>query len=194
MEKQQSQDSGNLQRKEQEQPAVYALASGNLGLVSFTQWAQRMSLEEIEASFPAVVPGLAQHEGIGFIMVHSEQKGALVIGARGIHYLVDDRVEGEDPLVNFGPNAADHLRRTDRFPNCPDILVNSFYDPEEDEGCAFEELIGFHGGLGGTQTQPFILHPSELKVESELVGAASVYRLCKGWLTQLQIEGSDREG
>ena len=188
VEKQQSQDSGNLQRKEQEQPAVYALASGNLGLVSFTQWAQRMSLEEIEASFPAVVPGLAQHEGIGFIMVHSEQKGALVIGARGIHYLADDHVEGEDPLMNFGPNAADHLRRTNSFPNCPDILVNSFFDSEVDEGCAFEELIGFHGGLGGTQTQPFILHPSELKVESELVGAASVYQLCKGWLTQLQGE------
>ena len=174
--------------EQQEQPAVYALASGNLGLVSFTKWHQRMRLGEIEASFPAVISGLAQHEGIGFIMVHSEQKGALVIGARGIHYLADDHVEGEDPLMNFGPNAADHLRRTNSFPNCPDILVNSFFDSEVDEGCAFEELIGFHGGLGGTQTQPFILHPSELKVESELVGAASVYQLCKGWLTQLQGE------
>ena len=38
-------------------------------------------------------------------------------------------------------------------------MVGSFYDPELDEGCAFEELISFHGGLGGPQTRPFILHP-----------------------------------
>ena len=38
-------------------------------------------------------------------------------------------------------------------------MVGSFYDPELDEGCAFEELISFHGGIGGPQTRPFILHP-----------------------------------
>ena len=38
-------------------------------------------------------------------------------------------------------------------------MVGSFYDPDLDEGCAFEELISFHGGLGGPQTRPFILHP-----------------------------------
>ena len=38
-------------------------------------------------------------------------------------------------------------------------MVGSFYDPELDEGCAFEELISFHGGIGGPQTQPFILAP-----------------------------------
>jgi hypothetical protein len=167
-------------------PDVYVLASGNLGLVSFTEWNERMTLEEIELAFPAVISALTEHEGIGFVMVRSREKGPLVIGAKGIYYLENDYVEGENPLENFGPHAADHLRRTDSFPNCPDILVNSFYDPEKEEGCAFEELIGFHGGLGGLQTQPFILHPVALKVETELVGATSVYRVCKDWLTQLQ--------
>ena len=68
--------------------------------------------------------------------------------------------------------------------------MNSFYDPEKNEGCAFEELIGFHGGMGGTQTQPFLLHPAELDVQGELVGAASIYRVCKGWLQELQGEAS----
>ncbi len=171
---------------EAEHPDVYALASGNLGLISFTKWPERMTLEEINEVFPAVIPGLARHEGIGFVMVRSERNGPVVIGANGIYYLDDDRIEGENPLAVFGPHAADHLRRTDSFSNCPDILVNSFYDPEKDEGCAFEELIGFHGGLGGEQTQPFILHPAELPVDGELVGAASVYRLAKGWLNTLQ--------
>ncbi len=41
-------------------------------------------------------------------------------------------------------------------------MVGSFYDDDLEEGCAFEELISFHGGLGGPQTRPFILHPEHL--------------------------------
>jgi len=174
---------------EEEKPHVIALASGNLGLIAFTEWDHRMTLEEIEESFPDVIPGLRAHEGIGFIMVRSKKDGPVVMGANGVYYLADDRVEGENPLTPFGSNAPSHLRRTDSFPNCPDILVNSFYDPEANEGAAFEELIGFHGGLGGTQTHPFLLHPADMPVDGELIGAVSVYRVCKSWLNQLHNDG-----
>ncbi len=170
---------------EEERPDVVALASGNLGLISFTKWPERMTMEQIDAAFPAVLPGLREHELVGFVLVHSEKDGPVVLGSEGAYYLRDDRVEGSNPLEVFGPNAASHLRRTDSFPNCPDILVNSFYNPDSNEGAAFEELIGFHGGLGGYQTQPFILHPVELEVNGEMVGTASVYRVCKGWLDEL---------
>ena len=169
----------------EENPVVIAIASGNLGIVSFTQWPERATAEQIGAAFPAVLPGLVNHEGIGFILVRSEKHGPIAMGARGIYHLQTDEIEGENPLAAFGPHAADHLRRTDSFPNCPDILVNSFYDPATNEGCAFEELIGFHGGMGGPQTQPFLLHPAELTVDGELIGAAAVYRACKGWLNEL---------
>ena len=174
---------------EEEKPHVIALASGNLGLIAFTEWDHRMTLEEIEESFPDVIPGLRAHEGIGFIMVRSKNDGPVVMGANGVYYLDNDRVEGENPLTPFGSNAPAHLRRTDSFPNCPDILVNSFYDAETNEGAAFEELIGFHGGLGGTQTHPFLLHPSDMQVDGELIGAASVYHVCKSWLNQLHNGG-----
>ena len=60
--------------------------------------------------------------------------------------------------------------------------MNSFYDPDLDEGCAFEELISFHGGMGGLQTRPFILFPKELPLPDEpIVGAAHVHELLKGW-------------
>ncbi len=171
--------------EEEEQPDVVALASGNLGLISFTKWPERMTKEQIDEAFPAVLPGLREHELVGFVMVHSEKDGPVVLGSQGTYYLQDDRVDGTNPLEDFGPNAASHLRRTDSFPNCPDILVNSFYDSKGNEGAAFEELIGFHGGLGGYQTQPFIMHPAELKVSGEMVGTANVYRVCKGWLDEL---------
>ncbi len=59
------------------------------------------------------------------------------------------------------------------------------------ETAAFEDLRGNHGGLGGPQTQPFLLSPSTLTVPNEqLVGAASIHRLLVGWLMELQAVGS----
>jgi hypothetical protein len=72
-----------------------------------------------------------------------------------------------------------------------DIMVGSFYDPELDEGCAFEELISFHGGIGGPQTQPFILSPLELPLpEAPIVGAEQVHRLLSSWRRLLLGEES----
>jgi len=165
---------------------VVVLASGNLGLISFTDIEGRATVEELGTRFPGLIAGLAEHPGIGFVMVRSEQFGAMVFGGRGIRYLSDDRVEGEDPLVGFGPNAADHLRRTDSFTNAPDILVNSFFDPVADEGAAFEELIGFHGGMGGNQTHPFIMYPTGFSLPgSPIVGAATVHHLFKRWMAEI---------
>ena len=78
----------------------------------------------------------------------------MAIGAGGTRFLDEDRVEGEDPLAPFGPNAADHLRRTDGFPHCADLMINSTYWPEFGEVAAFEELVGSHGGMGGTAELP----------------------------------------
>ena len=161
---------------------LVVLASGNLGLITFTDIDGRADIETISRRHPGLVAGLAGHPGIGFVMIRSQAYGAMVIGASGIRYLSDDRVEGTDPLWPFGPNAVDHLRRTDSFSNAPDILVNSFFDPHADEGAAFEELIGFHGGLGGEQTQPFLLYPSVFDTPIEpIVGAAAVHDLFKRW-------------
>jgi putative membrane protein len=173
-----------------ELPQIVVLGSGNLGLVYGTQIEKRATLEEIEGFYPGLLDGLAAHEGVGFLMVHSEVRGPVVIGAGGRYYLADDRVEGENPLAAFGPYAAEHLRRTDSFPDAPDILVNSFYNAETNEVAAFEELIGCHSGLGGYQTQAFLLFPAEWQTEEqERVGAAAVYRQLKGWLNQIDHQG-----
>ena len=71
------------------------------------------------------------------------------------------------------------------FPDAPDILVNSFYDPEIDEVAAFEELVGSHGGLGGGQTSPFIMFPSEWEFENvNIVGASELHTQLKKLLPQ----------
>ncbi|MGD0805362.1 MAG: phage holin family protein [Candidatus Bathyarchaeia archaeon] len=188
-------------KKGDEKVDAIVLASGNLGLIYFTNWANRMSLEEINEAYPGVVEGLSQHEGVSFALIHSNEYGGVVIGAKGKYYLKDDRIEGVNPLAKFGKRAAEHLRREDGFNYVPDILLVSMYDTEKEEVAAFEELIGSHGGVGSTQSNPFILYPSDWNLENEeIVGAENVYRLFKreidnireiGW-TQTELESWKR--
>ncbi|MGZ4333264.1 MAG: phage holin family protein [Gaiellaceae bacterium] len=168
---------------------VVVLGSGNLGLVYLLSEQGRMSLEQLNARHPDLVPAVSGHPHVGWVLVRSEQHGAVALGGGGARFLDEDRVEGEDPLERFPATAAHHLRRTDGFAHAPDLLVGSFYDPALDEGCAFEELISFHGGLGGPQTRPFLLYPAELPLPAEpIIGAEALHRVLAGWRALLGEE------
>ncbi|MGK2955712.1 MAG: phage holin family protein [Solirubrobacterales bacterium] len=167
-------------------PELSVMASGCLGLINFPREPGRMTLERLDDLHPALIEGLAAHPGIGFVLIKSDKHGAVAIGAEGVHFLELDLIEGEDPLQPFGPNTRDHLLRTHNFPHCPDIMVNSTYWKETDEVAAFEELVGSHGGLGGTQSYPFVLHPADLEwPEDGVIGAENIYHLFKDWMEQI---------
>jgi hypothetical protein len=169
---------------------VVVLGSGNLGLISLLEEPRRLTLEEIEERHPRLIPALRSHPHVGWLLVRSASRGAVALGPHGAHWLAEGVVEGEDPLAPFSPNAARHLLRTDGFPHVADIMVGSFYDPALEEGCAFEELISFHGGLGGPQTEPFILHPVTLPMpDAPVVGAEAVHAVLSGWRQLLQGDG-----
>jgi hypothetical protein len=165
---------------------VVVLGSGNLGLIYLMEEPRRLTREELDERHPRLIPALRSHPHVGWILVRSTERGAIAIGPNGEHYLDEGSVEGEDPLAPFSPNAPRHLLRTDGFPHVADIMVGSFYDPELDEGCAFEELISFHGGIGGPQTRPFILAPFSLPRPGDpIVGAAAVHEVLSGWRRRL---------
>jgi uncharacterized membrane protein YvlD (DUF360 family) len=173
---------------------VVVLGSGNLGLVYLMSERRRLTLEEIEAAHPELLTALREHPHVGWLLVRSERDGAVALGASGTRYLSNGRVDGDDPLASFPPNAARHLLRTDGFEHVADVMVGSFYDPVLDEGCAFEELISFHGGMGGAQTRPFLLYPSRLQLPDEpIVGAAAVHDLLLGWRHELNGNGEVAE-
>jgi uncharacterized membrane protein YvlD (DUF360 family) len=172
---------------------VVVLGSGNLGLVYLMEEKRRLLLEEIEERHPRLIPALREHPHVGWLLVRSRADGPVVLGGKGVRHLADGRLEGEDPLAPFPPRASSHLLRTDGFEHVADIMVGSYYDPQLDEGCAFEELISFHGGIGGPQTRPFLLYPVALPLpDEEIVGAEAVNRVLRDWRAMLNGQPSSR--
>ncbi len=168
-----------------ERPELLVLASGCLGLVYFPRATLRLTAEEIRRDQPGLLVTLAQHPEIGWLMVRTQEYGAVVLGAGGSHRLHDGHVEGEDPLAGYGEHAAAHLRRHDGFAHCPDILVNGRYDPATGEVAPFEEFMGSHGGLGGPQMQPFAVVPSAWSAAATpIVGCAAMHQRLRGWLRE----------
>ncbi len=170
---------------------ITVVGSGNLGGVWFSQHPQRLTLGDIERLHPGLLAMLAAHPGIGFVVVATDH-GPVALGAEGTHDLTTGEVVGEDPLAPFGTDAVGDFIHVSSYANAPDIYVNSLYDPVLDEVAAFEELVGCHGGLGGWQTRPMIVHPAEWPVDEDLLddrgrlrGADTVHRQLVRWLERL---------
>jgi hypothetical protein len=159
------------------------LASGNCALIYLTRETERLTCERIADLYPDLLPSLTEHPGIGFVLVRSQERGPVVIGARGELELATGRVIGSDPLAQFGPHARAQVTRTDTFKHCADVMVNSLWDSQTDEVAAFEELVGSHGGLGGDQTRPFLLYPTSWPAPAEeLLGPKALHQQLRRWL------------
>ena len=131
---------------------VVVLGSGNLGLVYLME---KTADDARGARGPpsAAAAALRSHPHVGWVLVQSGEHGAVVLGggapatSRRTVWKATTRSRASTPT------ARSTSLRTHGFAHAPDLLVGSFYDPALDEGCAFEELISFHGGLGGSQTR-----------------------------------------
>lgn len=160
-------------------------SSGNLALIYLATTPGRVPLEEIELLHPRLIPGLAMHPGIGFVVVDSLAEGPVAIGRAGVHVLRSGRIEGIDPLLPYGEHAADSMLRQAEMPHNGDIVVISRLDEYTHEVAAFEELVGCHGGIGGWQTEAVLVHPRRFVVDEPPVGSDAVHHLLISWLDQL---------
>lgn len=176
-------------------PQVAVIGSGNLGAVWFTDSAERLSLAQLESAYPGLIEALATHPGIGFVVVQGAT-GPVAIGRGGAANLATGDVTGDDPLAGWPQQAREDFVRVSAFDNAPDIYVNSLYEPALGEVAAFEELVGCHGGLGGWQTRPMLVHPADWTVDEDLTaasgllfGAEAVHRQLVRWLEALGHRG-----
>ena len=136
---------------------------------------ERLDRAELHRRFPGLVDGLAQHPGVGFVVV-TDAEGPIALGNHGSHRLDDGQIEGEDPLAPFGHYAPEFVKRVAHRPEAPDIYVNSLVDPGTEEVAAFEGLVGCHGGLGGWQDRAMAVIPADLPFPTErIVGADAMH-------------------
>jgi hypothetical protein len=153
----------------------HVFGSGNLGLVYVRGEKEQLDAGTLHERFPGLVPGLAAHPGVGFVVVRDDD-GPVAYGAAGSHRLSDGQVEGVDPLTPFGPRAPAFIERVALRPEAPDIYVNSLVEPGTEEVAAFEELVGCHGGLGGWQDRAFVMVPRDVPFPVEqVVGADALH-------------------
>ncbi len=162
------------------------LGSGSLGLVSIPGDQHRLTREEIEARYPGLILGLAAHPEIGFVLVRQASGSSVVLGNAGSRNLATGEVDGEDPLEPFGPRAVEQVKDVDGYRTVADLMVNSRYDPDLEEVAAFEDQVSSHGGLGGPQTHPFLLYPTDLRPPADpIFTSPAMHRVLKGWLVEL---------
>ena len=138
-------------------------SSGSLGHIYFAQVPERLSLEQLAIAYPGLIEALVAHEGIGLVMVRSETRGAIVHGQAGRpragRATTSRRVRTRWPTSarTRGASSADLAS----YANSGDIIVNGTYDPSTGQVISMDDLVGAHGGVGGMQTQPFVVYPSD---------------------------------
>jgi uncharacterized membrane protein YvlD (DUF360 family) len=144
-------------------PGPQVCVSGCLAHIYLTGWDRPAVLPEIEAEHPGLLEGLVQHDGIAFVAARRGGSGGVVIGPCGARNLVTGELHGDcDPLAVYGdPDRwAGEIARILASPLSGDLLVNGALLPNG-QICVFEEQISSHGGLGGRQTEPFLVAPTE---------------------------------
>lgn len=161
----------------QDTGGVIVCGSGNLAQVYFDLLPRRLTIRELELAYPGMLQSLVNHEGVGFVVAYEDLDTPVVLGTDGRRNLKTDAVEGIDPLLPYGDVRlrASQIRRLAAFPNAGDLIVNSSLYPDGTVA-AMEELIGNHGGLGGEQTDAFLLHPADLEVPP-ISNATEIYRI-----------------
>ena len=157
--------------------SITVCGSGNLGQIYFDLFPRRIMKHELDAAYPGLVDALVQHEGIGLVVTYDEAGEPIVLGKNGQRNLHTGQVTGNDPMKMYGdPDfRAAQVRRVADFPHSGDLMVlSTVYS--DGTVAAMEELIGSHGGMGGEQTDAFMLHPGDMPVPAT-TNSADVYHI-----------------
>jgi len=150
-----------------DEPRLVVCVSGCLAHVYFTGHERQLHLEEIRDDFPGLVESLARHPGIGFVAVSRACGDAVAICEDGLRNLITDELVGKrDPLAPWSDRKrwANELAQLIGYRSSGDLIINGAWLPEEERIVVLEEQTSSHGGLGGLQTEPFIVVPSGWEV------------------------------
>jgi len=147
----------NLERRSD----VAVRSSGSLAHVYFNLTADAMDLGEVAILYPDLLTDLLAQESIGLILGRHEGRPAIVAPSGVLPLSVEDADDEDHPLSTLREprRAAEQLRRLASFPHSGDLILLGAWSDDGSVVC-FEDQWASHGGLGGPQGYPFILHPT----------------------------------
>lgn len=146
---------------------VVVCPNGNLAHVYFPEVPGRVTTEWLMEKNKSFIEALVSHAGIGFVITTNTENEVLLMGKAGMRRLRSGVVEGADPLEPYidglDPDTLiQSLLQLCDYPNSGDVILNgALIGP--DTVISFEEQIGTHGGVGGEQTEPFVIFPSRYR-------------------------------
>ncbi len=172
---------------------VVVRPSGGLAHIYFNLSHQRLYLSQIVWLYPTLITQLLDHPGIGLV-VGREGDQTIVMGPGGTRVIGKpshsepgggpvslsheveavrrqasraDELQGDDPLRGLAnpKGVSAELARLAAFPHSGDLILFGAWDAHGNV-VTFEDQLGAHGGLGGPQDQPFIIHPSEVAFDA----------------------------
>jgi uncharacterized membrane protein YvlD (DUF360 family) len=149
--------------------SLIVCVSGGLAHIYREGAPRPLRLAEVSSLYPGLVEGLACHAGIGFVLARDDDGSALMIGRDGVRNLDSGELRGEsDPLAPYWDERrwTGELSALLSHSHAGDLIVNGALLPDR-RAVVFEEQLGSHGGLGGPQTDPFILLPAAWRTRRE---------------------------
>ena len=176
-------------------PGIVVCVSGSLAHIYFTDHAEPLMLEDIMATYPGLVDELVNHPGVGFVAASRRFGDAVALCVDGVRNLVTGEMgEWNDPLAQVEDKKlwAAELAQLMSYRDCGDLVINGAWLADRKRIVVMEEQVSSHGGLGGPQTEPFILLPADWNVtDLDLDSPESLHRLLKRELSQYRGSGRD---
>ncbi len=175
-------------------PELAVCVSGCLAHVYVKGRPEPLDLEEIMALYPGLIPSLAGHPGIGFVAATREFGDAVAIGRDGVRNLITGKVAGRvDPLAAFGDTRvlSQELAQLLSYPSSGDLVINGAWLADRQKVVVLEEQLSSHGGLGGPQTEPFVILPASWRTHpGDLCSPEALHRHVARHLRWLHGDGS----
>ena len=139
-------------------------SSGSLAHVYFNITSRALDLSDIALLYPRLMPSLLEHPGIGWLIgrqgsqvVVMNRQGTLTMGRR-------EHVQGRHPFAELPEPAyaARQALQLARYPHSGDLILLGAW--QNGMVITFEDQVASHGGLGGPQDYPFIMHHAHITV------------------------------
>jgi hypothetical protein len=166
--------------------------SGSLAHVYFNVSREALDLSDVALLYPRLLPSLLEHPGLGW-MVGRQEGRVVVMNSEGTLTLGQwEHIEGRHPLADLPEPgyAAEQLQQLARYPHSGDLILLGAW---RDDGrvVTFEDQTSTHGGLGGPQDYPFIIHPATaIPSLDERDGPVALYKHFMGYQSEGGGDGS----